>query len=144
MPVLNPTDGEMISHLLSRELFLSFLVLQVVDSLQGVGAIRCATLGDAQLSAQGENDSSGSRHQQLVVGSGMGRSGVLAILQQSLVPETITEVPLPGNAALLPKLYHSPEFSHSAVNACCTHMEQEAHMSNPNDLLYERVLCLVM
>lgn len=77
----------MISRLLS---------LQVVDSLQGVGAIRCASLAEAKAPTQWEGAPPEARLQQLVVGTGSGRSGALVVLQHSVVPEPVTEVPLPG------------------------------------------------
>ncbi len=72
------------------------LLMKVVDSLQGVGAIRCATISDAGATSSWASDSTQSR-QQLVLGSGAGRSGALVILQRSISPEVITEVPLQGD-----------------------------------------------
>ena len=71
----------------------------MVDSLQGVGAIRCATVSDAKATAGWETSSLQGK-QQLVLGSGAGRSGALVILQRSISPEVITEVPLPGKLQL--------------------------------------------
>lgn len=65
-----------------------------MDSLQGVGPFRCAVVSDAGPSPGTGNS---TKEQQVVGGTGYGKSGSLAILQRSLLPETVTEVPLSGD-----------------------------------------------
>ena len=73
--------------------------MQVVDSLLGLGPVRNMTVGEVVSSAPPEW-ASGQRQQQtalqLVACTGHGRSGALAVLRRSLLPEPITEVPLAG------------------------------------------------
>ena len=70
--------------------------LQVVDSLPGLGAVRSLVLGEAASSAAEWAAISERGPPSLVAAVGAGRAGALAVLRPSLVPELVTEVPLPG------------------------------------------------
>ena len=69
----------------------------MVDSLLGVGPISRMVMGNVVSSAPPEWGSATDRQaQQMVACTGHGRSGALAVLRKSVLPEAITQVPLPG------------------------------------------------
>lgn len=69
----------------------------------GLGPIRCSVLGDVVSSAPSEWGIASTQLQarQLVAGTGCGHAGALAVTRRGLLPEVITEVPLPGDCPWL-------------------------------------------
>jgi hypothetical protein len=78
--------------------------LRALDSLPGTGPVRDlatsepADPGPARQPGQGAHGGQADRRAppELVAAVGSGRAGALAILRRALVPEVVTEVPLPG------------------------------------------------
>ncbi|CAL8463354.1 g2888 [Coccomyxa elongata] len=71
--------------------------LQVVDSLVSIGIVRDLVTGDTTSSAPEECVAKTERGPpKLVAAVGADKFGAVAVLRSSLVPELVTEVPLPG------------------------------------------------
>jgi hypothetical protein len=85
VPVVNPSNET---------------AVQVVDSLQGLGPVRCAIIADIPAQAGWVGPPPQNSPQQLLACSGFGRSGALAVVRRGILPEAITEVPLPGERTL--------------------------------------------
>ena len=66
---------------------------QVMDTLHGIGPVHA--LVQAQLPAAAPDPGQGSPSV-LLAAVGHGRSGALAVLRQKLLPDLITNVPVPG------------------------------------------------
>lgn len=75
-------------------------MLQVADTLTNIGPIR-----DITPAAGGSHKTPGAAQEgrgtpQLLAASGSGKQGTLSVLQRSVVPHVITQVPLAGTAFL--------------------------------------------
>ncbi|KAK9815325.1 hypothetical protein WJX72_001813 [[Myrmecia] bisecta] len=84
--------------------------LQTLDTLIGLAPIHDMVVGDPLSSAPSEWGQESTRGpQQLVACVGHDRAGCLAVLRRGLIPELITEVPLPGVQGLWAVHYRVPD-----------------------------------